>query len=110
MQYTLYRAMMLSLHNIIIAAQEHNRGRGRGRGRRGRGRGRGRESRVRRVAASAILWLPTTPDSDQAPPAPGFSASPGPILHLPSDPQPIHFFEQIVDVDILQLIVAETNR
>ena len=53
------------------------------------------------------MWSATTPESDQAPPVQPFYGSPGPILDLPDDPQPIHFFEQLVDSDILQLIVTE---
>ena len=49
-------------------------------------------------------------ESDEAVAAPPFLGSPGPQLDLPEDPQPVHFFEQLVDDDILQLIVTETNR
>ena len=59
---------------------------------------------------SSIPWLATTPDCDQSVAAPPFLGSPGPQLDLPEDPQPVHFFEQLVDDDILQLIVTETNR
>ena len=92
------------------------RGRGRGGGRAGgrgsrsgsaSGRGRGRR---RCGPVSTISWSATTPENDQAPPAQQFSGSPGPITDLPDDPQPIHFFEQLVDPDILQLLVTETNR
>ena len=62
-----------------------------------------------RTATSSIPWLATTPECDQSVAAPPFLGSPGPQLDLP-DPQPVHFFEQLVDIDILQLIVTETNR
>ena len=93
---------------------------GRGRGQ-GGGRARGRGSRSASVSrrvrgrrscgpVSTISWSAATPENDQAPPALQFSGSPGPITDLPDDPQPIHFFEQLVDPDILQLIATETNR
>ena len=88
------------------ATQESRRRTGRGRGR-GRERWRGRwGGRARTVQTSSILWLATTPESDQAVAATPFLGSPGPQL----DHQPVDYFEQIVDDDILQLIATETNR
>ena len=53
-------------------------------------------------------WRPH--QCDEAVAAPPFLGSPGPQLDLPEDPQPVHFFEPLVDDDVLQLIVTETNR
>ena len=73
-----------------------------GRGRRPQRRGR-RATRVH----SSIACEPTTPDTDTAPKMPAFTASTGPQLNLPSEPQPLDFRQQIMGEDIL---ASETNR
>ena len=62
------------------------------------------------MQTSSIPWLATTPESDQTVAATPFLGSPGPQLDLPEHHQPVDYFEQIVDDDILQLIATETNR
>jgi len=88
-------------------------GRG-GRGRRGRGRGRGRGrsrgSTRRGPAASSLPWQTVSTSTDVAPTVPTFTATPGPHLQLPSNPQPVDFLEQLLDEDILGLVVDETNK
>ena len=84
-------------------------GRGRGRGGAGR-RGRGRGRQAFRGRPSVIPWLLTTPATDQQPPPKPFTATKATNLNLPDDPQPIDFFCQLVDDDILQLLANETNR
>ena len=88
----------------LLRAQLHTRESGGGEGEGGGGGGRVR------TATSSIPWLATTRESDEAVAAPPFLGSPGPQLDLPEDPQPVHFFEQLVDDDILQLLVTETNK
>ena len=93
----------------LLRAQLHTGESGEGGGE-GGGGGRGRGGGRARTATSSIPWLATTPESDEAVAAPPFLGLPGPQLDLPEDPQPVHFFEQLMDDDILQLIVTETNR
>ena len=102
--------------NEVGEESVRTRGRGRGRGR-GRARarrrstgGRGRGRQASRGRTSIVPWVITTPGNDQQPPPKPFTATKATNLHLPQDPQPIDYFSQLVDHDVLQLIADETNR
>ena len=91
----------------LLRAQLHTGESGEGGGEGGGGGGGGEVGRelLRRRSRG---WRPH--QCDEAVAAPPFLGSPGPQLDLPEDPQPVHFFEPLVDDDVLQLIVTETNR
>ena len=90
------------------SVRTRGRGRARARGRSTGGRGRGRQAS--RGRTSIVPWVITTPGNDQQPPPKPFTATKATNLHLPQDPQPIDYFSQLVDHDVLQLIADETNR
>ena len=73
-------------------------------------RGRAPANKVEHLTKRSIRWQTVDQESDFAPIPNQFSEQTGPVSQLPSTPQLIDFFYQLIDTTVLQLLVDETNR
>ena len=74
--------------------------------------GQGTSMPARHVSASIILpaWNPVQSTSDTSFPPLPFNQYVGSTLQLPQDSQPVDFFRHLMDDNIIDLLVEETNQ
>lgn len=63
-----------------------------------------------RSIATPLRWQRVESSDDQTPPQDPFLENVGSTLQMPPDSRPVDFFLHLMDVDICDQIVEETNR